>query len=147
MSPAAAATPREVFERVHRLILDSQFSAYGDLFAEDATLELPFAPQGIPRRVEGGEQIRALLRRGADPVRTAGRRWEFHSVVVHETVDPEVIVTEFEVHGEVPGTGQRYRFANLQVLRVRDGLIVSLRDYWNPLDRPDLPAIGGQPAG
>jgi ketosteroid isomerase-like protein len=139
--PVSTATPREVFERVLRLILERQYAAYVDLFAADAMFELPFAPPGVPRRIEGREQIRVFMQAGRERVQTATRQWEFHSIVVHETVDPEVIVTEFEVDGVATATGERYRFANLQVLRVRNGEIVSLRDYWNPLDRPELAAL------
>jgi uncharacterized protein len=137
----SAASPREVFDRVQRLILERRFDAYADAFAEDATFELPFAPAGIPRRVEGREAIRAFFRAGTERVDSAARRWEFRSVVVHETADPEVIVTEFDVHGEVTATGEPYEFANLQVIRVRNGEIASLRDYWNPLDRRELAAL------
>src|SRR5262245_22607533 len=130
MSEPTSARPREVFERVQRLILDRRFHEYADLFAEDATFELPFAPAGIPRRLEGRETIRAFFRVGTERAQSAGRRWEFRSVVVHETADPEVIVTEFDVHGELVATGEPYQFANLQVMRVRNGEIASLRDYW-----------------
>jgi ketosteroid isomerase-like protein len=138
---ASTASPREVFERVQRLILERRFDAYADKFAEDATFELPFAPAGVPRRVEGREAIRAFFRAGTERAGSAARGWEFRSVVVHETVDPEVIVTEFDVHGELIATGELYQFANLQVMRVRDGEITSLRDYWNPLDRRELTAL------
>jgi uncharacterized protein len=100
----------------------------------------------MPRRIEGREEIRAFFRAGTERVQSAARRWEFRSVVVHETVDPEVIVTEFDVHGEVTETGEPYQFSNLQVLTVREGKIVSLRDYWNPLDRPELAALIDRPA-
>jgi hypothetical protein len=39
--------------------------------------------------------------------------------------------------------GSRHQFANLQVMTVRNGEIVSLRDYSNPLDRPELAALAG----
>jgi ketosteroid isomerase-like protein len=105
----------------------------------ERTLEVPFAPPGIPRRVEGREAIRAFIRAGAERLRAAPPQWQFRSIVVHETVDPEVIVTEFEVHGVA--AGGPYQFSNLQVMTVRKGEIVSLRDYWNPLDRPELAAL------
>jgi ketosteroid isomerase-like protein len=57
-------------------------------------------------------------------------------------LDPEVIVTEFEVHRETGATP--YHFANLQVMTVRGGEIASLRDYWNPLDRRELAALARQ---
>jgi ketosteroid isomerase-like protein len=49
--------------------------------------------------------------------------------VVHETDDPEVIVAEFDYDGLITTTGHAFRFSNVQVLRVRDGLIVETRDY------------------
>jgi ketosteroid isomerase-like protein len=138
---ASTTSPRAVFERMQRLILERRFDAYADLFAGDGAIELPFAPPGVPRRVQGREEIRAFFRAGTERVASAARRWEFRSVVVHETADPEVIVTEFEVHGQVTATGGPYQFSNLQVMTVRGGEIVSLRDYWNPLDRPELAAL------
>jgi ketosteroid isomerase-like protein len=141
---ASAASPREVFERVLQSIRDVQMDVYADLFAADAIFELPFAPPGIPRRIEGREAIRAFIRAGADRLGAASPQWRFSSVVVHETVDPEVIVTEFEVHGVA--AGDPYQFSNLQVMTVRKGEIVSLRDYWNPLDRRELAALTNQMA-
>jgi ketosteroid isomerase-like protein len=137
--PASAASPRDVFERALRAIQDVQMDVYADLFAADATLELPFAPPGVPRRVEGGQAIRDFIRGGAEMLRAAPPQFQFRSIVVHETVDPELIVTEFEVHGVA--AGGPYQFSNLQVMTVREGEIVSLRDYWNPLDRPELAAL------
>jgi ketosteroid isomerase-like protein len=140
--PASTASPREVFERVLRAILDVQMDVYADLFAADGIFELPFAPPGVPRRIEGREAIRAFIRAGAERLRASPPQWQFRSVLVHETVDPEVIVTEFEVHGVA--AGGPYKFSNLQVMTVRKGEIVSLRDYWNPLDRPELAAFADQ---
>lgn len=137
--PDHAASPRQVFEHVQHLILDGQIEPYADLFAADGTLELPFAAPGIPRRIEGRESIRAFFRAAAARVQSP-LQWEFRSVVVHETADPEVIVTEFDVHGRDPWTGEPSQFSNLQVMAVRHGEIVSLRDYWSPLDRPGIAA-------
>lgn len=136
---ASTASPREVFERALESIRDVQMDVYADLFSADAVFELPFAPPGIPRRIEGQDAIRAFILAGADRVRAASPQFQFHSVVVHETVDPDVIVTEFEVHGV--STVEPYQFSNLQVMTVRNGEIVSLRDYWNPLDRRELAAL------
>jgi hypothetical protein len=52
---------------------------------------------------------------------------------VHETADPEVIVAEFDYVGHVATTDTTFRVANIQVLRIRDGLIVESRDYHDHL--------------
>lgn len=137
--PASTTTPREVFVQVLRAIEKTDMDAYADLFASDAILELPFAPAGVPRRIEGHEAIRTFIRSGAERLRAAPPQFQFRSIAVHETVDPEVIVAEFQVHAVA--AGEPYQFSNLQVMTVRNGEIVSLRDYWNPLDRPELAAL------
>lgn len=141
--PSGFPTAREVFERGQQLLQRAELDgdALAVQYAPDGVFEAPFAPPGLPRRIEGREAIRAMYRAASS---SAGRpAFEIRSVVVHETLDPETIVTEFEVHARHPHTGEGYRFANLQVITVRDGEIVSLRDYWNPLDRPELAALGG----
>lgn len=131
-TPATAtASPREVVERLHRLVLDQDIEGQADLYAPDGVLEWPFAPEGVPRRLEGREQIAGVLGMLGQRIRQSGRRpVGLHSVVVHETLDPEVVVVEFELHGEVLATGDGYRLPYVQVARVRDGAIVSFRDYF-----------------
>lgn len=55
------------------------------------------------------------------------------NLVVHETTDPEVIVAEFDYLGRVTSTGQPFQVRNIFVLRIRDGRIVSSRDYTDHL--------------
>jgi ketosteroid isomerase-like protein len=43
--------------------------------------------------------------------------------------DPELVVAEYQYRGEVPASGTTFVAANVQVVRVRDGLIISSRDY------------------
>lgn len=126
-----AATPREVFDRLHRFVLDYDAESQAQLFAPEAVWEFPFAPEGIPRRIEGREAVRSLGKMGMERSKQSGRRLTgYHSVVIHETSDPEVIIVEFELHGEETATGKAYQIPYIQVLRVREGLIVSLRDYF-----------------
>jgi ketosteroid isomerase-like protein len=133
-SVRAPLSPREVFERLHRAVQDDyDMETQVALFAEDGVLEWPFAPAGMPRRIEGRETIRRVLGAAGDRARQAGRRIAgYRAVVVRETTDPEVIVAEFDLHGEVRATGDAYRLSFIQVLRVRNGQIVSMRDYFNP---------------
>jgi ketosteroid isomerase-like protein len=65
-------------------------------------------------------------------VRQAATRPTGVRSVVHETLDPEVVVVELELEGEVAATGDAYRLPYIQVFRVRDGAIVSFRDYFGP---------------
>jgi ketosteroid isomerase-like protein len=120
----ATPTPREVFERLLRGITEGSLDTLGDLYAEDAAVELPFA-RPAPLRLEGREQLRARFE-GAGEIPL---EFEARNVVVHETTDPEVIVAEFDYVGRAKTTGRPFQAANIQVLRVRDGKIVASRDF------------------
>ena len=63
------------------------------------------------------------------------------SRTVHQTVDPDVVVVEFEVAGTAVRTGRPYRMRYIAVITVRDGEITGYRDYWSPLAAAE--ALGG----
>jgi len=121
---------REVFDRAMACVLALDGDAYADLFTEDGVLELPFSSKiGLPTRVEGREAIRTLAGANMKRARDAGRRMvRFDPLVVHEGVDPEVLIVELTAHGET-ATGQPYAAPYVHVYRIRDDQIASLRDY------------------
>jgi len=119
-------TPRAVFERLIEGIAARRWHTLADLYAEDAVVDILFAPPQ-PGRLEGRETIRAHFEAAADGPLSL----EVYDVTIHETADPEVVVAEFWYRGHVAGTDRTFEAANVQVIRVRDGLIVSSRDYHN----------------
>lgn len=134
------ASPREVFVRLSAGISAGRWHELAALYAEDAVVDQPFAP--APRRLAGRAAIdRHFRAAAAGPLELRAR-----DVMVHETADPEVIVAEFGYDGRVTTTGRTFRVANIQVLRIRDGLIVRTRDYH---DHPGLARAlaGGRPGG
>src|SRR4051794_14304650 len=117
-------TPREVFESFVRTAMARDTESQAALYAEDGVLEWPFAPEGVPRRFEGRDEIMRVLgtlRANAPGLVIDEAR---SKVVVHETADPEVIVVELDL-----AAGDR-SLPYVHVYRVRDGKILSLRDYW-----------------
>jgi uncharacterized protein len=114
-------TPRQVFERLSAGITGGDWSRLPDLYASDAVVELPFALPS-PVRLRGREEVRRHFSRTPLTLRAVKTR-------VHETSDPEVIVAEYDY--EISAAGNSVRVSNIQVLRVRDGLIVESRDYHN----------------
>jgi ketosteroid isomerase-like protein len=125
------STPKEVFGRARACVLSFDADGYADLFAETGVLEIPFAPsEMMPRRLEGREEIRRAIGLGMGRARDAGRRMlDYHNIVMHQSIDPEVLIVEFEAEGQ-NAAGEVYRLPYIHVLRVRDGEIVSLRDYF-----------------
>jgi ketosteroid isomerase-like protein len=129
---------REVFDRLITGISESRWQDLADLYAEDAVVDQPFmAPE--PARIHGREQVRAhFLAAVGGPLELRAR-----NVVVHETGDPEVVVAEFDYDVRNTATRRESTVANVQVLRVRDGLIVATRDYHDHLR---LAALSGHAA-
>jgi ketosteroid isomerase-like protein len=105
-------------------ITSRDFESLWQLYAEDVVVEIPYAiPE--PNRIEGRSAIREHFAAGADmPIRMRAE-----NIVMHETADPEVIVTEYDYVGEVTTTGKSFVSRNIIVMRVRDGHIVESRDY------------------
>ncbi|ROO86292.1 ketosteroid isomerase-like protein [Actinocorallia herbida] len=117
--------PVDVLERYYQAMLDKSADALADLYAEDAVHEFPFAVP-FPPRLEGREAVRGLYRAawGESPVRVR----EIRRTGLHPGVDPEVVVSE-QVAVVVLPSGEVAEVPGLLVLRVRDGLLVHVRDY------------------
>lgn len=118
------ATPRQVVERLIDGISNGSWLELDELYAEDAVVDYPFALP-TPRRLQG----RPAIRRYFAAVAKAPLELRAHNVVVHETKDPEVVIVEYDYDALATATGQSFQVTNIQVSRVRDGRIVSSRDY------------------
>jgi ketosteroid isomerase-like protein len=119
-------SPRHVFERLLHTIAARAWGDLPALYAEDALVELPFHLPS-PLRIEGREALRAHFADAANlPLEI-----EPHNVVIHDTRDPELIVGEFDYTGRLTTSGRTFSVANVIVMRVRDGQIMSSRDYHN----------------
>jgi uncharacterized protein len=123
-----ARTPREVFLALVNGIASGNLEGLPELYAEQIEVVHPFDPlHGAPLR------SRQELRERMEQVAAAPRpRRRVGNVTIHETTDPEVIVAEFEYQGTTDA-GQPYALPAIFVLRVRNGEIVSSRDYHDHL--------------
>ncbi|MEO5921929.1 MAG: nuclear transport factor 2 family protein [Pseudolysinimonas sp.] len=127
---AALRTPREVFLELVSGVAEGRWQTLPELYAEQTHVVHPFAPLGgdaITSRAELREHFAPPEGAPPLPKRTV------ENVTIHETADPEVIVAEFEYHGDAIGTGERVIIPGIFVLRVHDGEIVSSRDYLDHL--------------
>ena len=79
-----------------------------------------------PRRTEGRDAIRKHFADFAAPLNLQVR-----NMVVHATVDPEVVIAEWDYDGVVTTAGRSFRVSNVQVSRLRNGKIVESHDYHN----------------
>jgi ketosteroid isomerase-like protein len=122
---------REIFGRyVHAGALSRDADALAELFTEDGVLEAPLVPAGhpFPRLMVGRETIRKCMaeyyRRPAGAPGTVDTAKS--SFVLHDTADPDVFIAEIDtvVDGEA--------MSLVQIVRLRDGKIARLRDYFAP---------------
>ena len=120
---------REVIDRFLRLTADGPNENMADLFAEDAAFEMPYLPPGAPLPAQGREAFRAHLKSGKEMQKFDS----VQNVNIYETIDPQVVVAEYRLHGSIIPAGSRFAFDLVMIARVRDGLIVWSRNYANPL--------------
>lgn len=133
-------TPRQVWERSVWYGMQGDIEAQLALYAPDCVIEFPFVADPVPHRFTGREEIRDMIvrLRAATPAAENQPVESESTVVVHETSDPEVIIPEFTVALANSGTGEVVKSSYVQVIRVRDGLISSIRDYFSPATVEDV---------
>jgi ketosteroid isomerase-like protein len=118
-------TPRQVAEKLVTGISAGRFEEVPKLYAEDCVVEVPYATGAAAPLIEGGAAIREHFSHAdAMPFRLRAR-----DLVVHETEDPELVVLSWDYEVTATTTGRSATVANVQFLRVRDGLIVHSRDF------------------
>ena len=122
-------SPREVFLALVNGVADGRWEELPDLYAEQTDVVHPFDPQRRPA-LRTRDELREHFRPNASVPRLLRKAT---NITVHETADPEVIVAEFEYRGTVADTGEAFALPGIFVLRVRDGEIVSSRDYFDHL--------------
>ncbi|MFF4230571.1 nuclear transport factor 2 family protein [Streptomyces sp. NPDC001820] len=121
--------PAELYRHGLQLLLEKNIPAWVDLWDEDGVLEFPFAPQGWPERLEGRQAIADYMRHYPDHVDVH----DFPDVKIHQTTVPETIVVEMRGVGRLVETDSPFDMTYIAVVTVKEGLITSYRDYWNPL--------------
>jgi ketosteroid isomerase-like protein len=111
--------------RLIEAVTERRLDALPHMYAEDAVVVHPFAMPPAP--LEGREALREHFTRNF--ARMEGVEFTARNVVVHETTDPEVVITEFDYEVRVPEKDRVFVVPNIFVMRIRDGRIVESRDY------------------
>lgn len=101
------------------------------IYAPDAVHELPFAPEGDDRRMEGRETIAARLREVFDRDEGIIRFGSFDNARVRETGDELII--EGDGHHRRAADGAPVEIRCVWFITRHDGQVTHFRDYMNPL--------------
>ena len=114
-----------------------RYAEIGEHVTEDLLFELPYGPGAKPVVVEGREAFVGLN----------AKTWPGFShfkqtiMQVHELVDPEKLIVEYESDGAIVATGKPYRNRYVGIFGFRDGLIRE----WHEFHNPDVPAEAFRP--
>ncbi|UUN27490.1 nuclear transport factor 2 family protein [Streptomyces sp. FIT100] len=128
----AMTPPADLYRHGMRLLLDKDIDGWVALFADDALVEFPFAPDGFPSRLEGRAALAAYMRDYPDRIDMR----EVPRLDVLGTDAPGTVVAEMRVTGLLVATGEPYAMDYIVVMTAEGGRIVRWRDYWNPLAVP-----------
>ncbi|BBG01720.1 MULTISPECIES: nuclear transport factor 2 family protein [Pseudonocardia] len=139
-----AGTPAQHAVSEHlRLLSSGRLEEWVDLFSTDGVIEFPYAPVGVPARVQGRD---ALLDHMSGFPETFDV--EFVDLTFHDTVDPRRAVAEFRSTGWALPTGKPYEQTCISVVYTDDtGRITRYVDYWNPLVAVEALTPGPGPTG
>lgn len=102
-------------------------TTFVDMLAKDAVMEFPFAPPGLPNRLEGQGAV-------ADHLVKLARLITFDRIGPATVLvqDSGTTVLAFEAAGTGVETGARYDQRYLSIITTVNGRIVHYLDYWNP---------------
>ena len=128
--PTPAEVVKAVAAGVSRLVgggldpaqREEQVDQLAALYGEVTDIRHPFAPFGDKPRFSrtGVREHFAAAQIPAESMTAVDMR-------VHETADPEVVITEFRYEGTLDG--RPFSWPSIFLTRVRDGVIVEARDY------------------
>jgi uncharacterized protein len=102
---------------------------YFDLLAEDVVFEYVISVPGYPRRVEGRRGIVELYSDYGDymTMRSAD------NLRVYRDREADVVILEYEVHGEAVQTGRPYDNRFVSIITIKDRKVTRWRDYLDPV--------------
>jgi ketosteroid isomerase-like protein len=127
----------ELLRRSLDTFLAKDMQAWSLLCADDVVAEFPFAPQGSPSRLEGREALYEYLRNYPSVINVRS----IPHLRIYSTDEPNVAIAEWSSSGEVLTNGNAYEMSYATFVSFREGLIVTYREYWNPL--AFIQAMGG----
>ena len=119
-------SPENVVRRLLEGVAERRWSELADLYSDPTDVRHPLAPDDVALRRR--EDLRDHFECRAAAI---AARFDFQpeNLAVHQTLDPDLVIAEFEYRGTVRATGVRFAAPCIFVVRVRAGRIVESRDY------------------
>ncbi|ELA3318770.1 putative PhzA/B-like protein [Klebsiella variicola] len=100
-----------------------------ELMADDIVIEFPYGPSlGMPDRFEGKETVVTYLRQMAEQLKGL----KMKDITVHSVAgNPDMVFAEYKGDAPTPGGGF-YTQIYINRLTFRNGLMTSMREFWDP---------------
>ncbi|MEM9978360.1 MAG: nuclear transport factor 2 family protein, partial [Cyanobacteria bacterium P01_D01_bin.2] len=99
-------------------------------WAEDAVQDMPFSPEGFPKRVEGRDN---LIQHYAAWPEISGDASFTDELVFYPMADPTMVFAEWRGVVDILPTGRLYEQQYGGLFHVVDGQIQLFREYYNPI--------------
>jgi uncharacterized protein len=132
---STSRTPRETVEQLLHTYVHGRRTDVADFYALDARIDNPWAKDAAQREFnDGREALRARFEQ-TDGLLSFDAVRDVH---IHESADPEEVAVELRFDVSVRKTGAKFSIGFVWFLHIVDGLIVSSRDYGNPLESAEL---------
>ena len=109
---------------------DKDMDKFAELWAEDAVQDMPFSPEGFPKRVEGKN---ALIQHYAAWPEISGLANFTDNLVFYPMQDATMVFAEWRGDVEIIPTGKQYKQQYGGLFHVVDGKIELFREYYDPI--------------
>lgn len=108
---------------------DKDMEKLASVWAEDAVQDMPYSPEGHPKRVVGKKNLVSLY--AGWPENSGAADFTSH-LIFYPMLDPETIFVEFKGNVEIIPTGRQYEQFYGGLFHVVDGKIKLFREYYDP---------------
>ena len=109
---------------------EKDMDKFASVWAEDAVQDMPFSPDGFPKRVEGKAN---LIQHYAAWPETSGQANFTDELVFYPMQDSTMIYAEWRGNVEIIPTGRIYNQQYGGLFKVVDGKIELFREYYDPI--------------
>ena len=100
---------------------------FWDAVAEDAVFEFLYRFPGFATKINGRKKYMEWFGGYSMVLNSAD------NLFIHKSIEPGIIILEYEVHGVAPATSKRYDNRFCSIITIKDRKIIHWRDYMDSL--------------
>lgn len=108
---------------------EKDMEKFASVWAEDAVQDMPYAPEGFPKRVNGKDNLIAHYAAWPD---NSGDADFTSQLVFYPMQNPEMIFVEFKGDVDIVPTGRKYKQHYGGLFHIQNGKIKLFREYYDP---------------